>query len=229
MVTEPTWESMLLEDVEPPIEYKGAAPWRLPEASGGSGVLIRTNKGTIKSLYHKSEGANKAVIWVSGAMGGYNGGGGLYPILADELTDDNISSLRLNYRKPSEFTDSVLDIIAGVSFLREQGVERIALVGHSFGGAVIVAAAPLCDAVVTLICLASQSYGGQYADMIEPRSILLVHGEDDTRLGPHCSQFIFDKALEPKKLVLLPGAGHSLREARDELHPLMKQWILDNL
>ena len=78
MVTEPTWEAMLLENVEPNIEYKGAAPWRLPEASGGSGVLIRTNKGTIKSLYHKAEGANKAGMWVAGAMGGYNGGGGLY-------------------------------------------------------------------------------------------------------------------------------------------------------
>jgi pimeloyl-ACP methyl ester carboxylesterase len=229
MVTEPSWESLLLEGVEPPIEYKGAAPWRLPEASGGTGVLLRTNMGTIKCLYHKAENSKKAILWVSGAMGGYNGGGGLYPIIADELLDGNISSLRLNYRKPSEFMHSMLDIIAGVAFLKERGVERVALVGHSFGGAVIVAAAPLCESVVTLICLASQSYGAQYVEKIEPRSILLVHGENDTRLGPHCSQFIFDNAAEPKKLVLYPEAGHSLSEIREDLHVLINEWIAEHL
>ena len=62
MVTEPTWEAILLENVEPNIEYKGAAPWRLPEASGGSGVLIRTNKGTIiRPRKDRETGTNKGI------------------------------------------------------------------------------------------------------------------------------------------------------------------------
>jgi hypothetical protein len=29
--------------------------------------------------------------------------------------------------------------------------------------------------------------------------------------------------------VLYPGAGHNLRECRDELHPLLKSWLLEKL
>ena len=229
MVTESSWESLLLEGSPLPIEYKGAAPWRVPEASGGTGVLVRTSMGTIRCLYHKAEGADKGIVWVAGAGGGYNGGGGLYPILSGELTGESVSSLRLSYRKPNDFLHSMLDVVAGVRFLQDQGCRRVALVGHSFGGAVVIAAAPLSDAVVTVVCLASQTYGAQYVSMIEPRSILLVHGEDDTRLGPHCSQLIYQLASEPKKLVLYPGTGHSLRESRDKLHPLLRDWLVEKL
>jgi pimeloyl-ACP methyl ester carboxylesterase len=143
--------------------------------------------------------------------------------------EDSVSSLRLSYRKPNEFLHCMLDVLAGVYFLQDKGYERVALVGHSFGGAVVIAAAPLSDAVVTVVGLASQTYGAQFANKVSPRPLLLVHGEDDTRLGPHCSKFINDIAEEPKKLVLYPGAGHGLRECRDELHPLLKNWLLDNL
>lgn len=229
MVLEPSWESLLEDGVPPPIEYKGVAPWRLPEAPGGTGILIRTNMGTIRCLFHKAEGSKRAIIWVSGAMGGFSGGGGLYSILSDELLEDSVSSLRLNYRRPNDFLHSMLDVLAGIYFLQDQGYDRIALVGHSFGGAVVVASAPLSEAVVTVVGLASQSYGAQYANMVAPRPLLLVHGEDDTRLGPHCSKFINDLAEEPKELVLYPGAGHTLRECREELHPLLKNWLLEKL
>ena len=228
MVSEPSWES-LLEGTPVPMEYKGVAPWRLPEATGGAGVLVRTNWGPIRCMYHASEGATQGVIWVSGAGGGFNGGGGLYPILSDELIEDGISSLRLNYRKPNNFLHSMMDVLAGVSFLQDKGHDRVALVGHSFGGAVVVAAAPLSEAVVTVVGLASQTYGAQYANMLTPRPLLLVHGEEDERLGPHCSRLINDIAEEPKKLVIYPGTGHSLRECREELYPLLKNWLIDKL
>ena len=228
MPTDPSWES-LLEGASVPIEYRGVAPWRLPEAKGGTGVLVRTNMGSIRCLFHRAAVATKAVIWVSGASGGFSGGGGLYPILSDELMEDGISSLRLSYRRPNDFLHSMMDVLAGVYFLQSQGYQRVALVGHSFGGAVVIAAAPLSEAVVTVIGLASQTYGAQYAHLVTPRPLLLVHGEEDTRLGPHCSKLINDKAEEPKKLVLYPGAGHSLRECRDELHLLLKNWLLEKL
>ena len=228
MTAEPSWES-ILEGTPIPIEYRGVAPWRLPEARGGTGILVRTNMGSIRCLFHQVEEATEAIIWVSGAGGGFSGGGGLFSILSDELMEDGVSSLRLNYRKPNDFLHCMLDVLAGVYFLQDRGYERVALVGHSFGGAVVIAAAPLSDAVVTVVGLASQTYGAQYAHLVTPRPLLLVHGEEDTRLGPHCSKFINDLAEEPKKLVLYPGAGHSLRECRDELHPLLKTWLLEKL
>ena len=229
MTTEPSWESLLEERVPVPIQYRGVAPWRLPEVTGGTGILVRTNMGSIRCMFHQVQEATKAVIWVSGAGGGFSGGGGLYSILSDELMEDGVSSLRLNYRRPNDFLHSMLDVLAGVSFLQDKGYQRVALVGHSFGGAVVIAAAPLSDAVVTVVGLASQTYGAQYAHMVTPRPLLLVHGAEDTRLGPHCSKLINDIAEEPKKLVLYPGAGHTLRECRDELHPLLKTWLLEKL
>ena len=165
MVSEPSWES-LLEGTPVPIEYKGVAPWRLPEATGGSGILVRTNLGPIRCMYHRAEGATQGIIWVSGAAGGFSGGGGLYPILSDELIEDGVSSLRLSYRKPNNFMHCMMDVLAGVSFLQDKGHERVALVGHSFGGAVVIAAAPLSEAVVTVVGLASQTYGAQYANLV---------------------------------------------------------------
>jgi pimeloyl-ACP methyl ester carboxylesterase len=192
-------------------------------------MQVLTNMGPIQCLFHSAPESTSAVLWVSGALGGFSGGGGLYSILSEALLEDSISSLRLNYRKPNNILHSILDVLAGVYFLQAQGYRRVALVGHSFGGAVVIAAAPLSDAVVTVVGLASQTYGTKYAHMVSPRPLLLVHGEADDRLSPRCSVLINDIAEEPKKLILYPGAGHNLRECRDELHPVVKTWLLEKL
>ncbi len=228
MATDPEWEG-LLRGAPIPIQLLGAAPWQLPTATGGTGVLLRTNLGPIRCLYHPAAEASSAVIWVGGARGGFDGGGGLYPILADELTEQGLSSLRLSYRKPNDLFHSMLDMLVGVEYLRLQGCQRVALVGHSFGGAVVIAAAPLCNTVVAVAGLASQSYGAQYSFLVAPRPLLLVHGLDDTRLGPHCSRQIHALAQEPKELVLYPGAGHGLRECREQLHELLSTWLVERL
>lgn len=229
VVAEPSWESLLLGEAPVPIQFQGAAPWQPTTDRGGVGMQVLTNMGPIQCLFHSAQEASTAVLWVSGAGGGFSGGGGLYSILSDELLEDGVSSLRLNYRKPNNFLHSMLDVLAGVYFLQDKGYLRVALVGHSFGGAVVVAAAPLSDAVVTVVGLASQTYGAKHAYLAAPKPLLLVHGEDDDRLSPRCSVLINEIAKEPKKLVLYPGAGHNLRECRDELHPLLKNWLLEKL
>jgi len=228
VVAEPSWES-LLEGTPIPIQFQGVEPWQPPEDRGGTGMLVLTDMGPIQCLFHSAQEATTAVLWVSGAYGGFSGGSGLYSILSDELLEDNVSSLRLSYRKPNSLMHSMLDVLAGVYFLQDQGYQRVALVGHSFGGAVVIAAAPLSDAVVTVVGLASQTHGAKYAYMVSPRPLLLVHGEDDDRLSPRCSILINEIAKEPKKLMLYPGAGHNLRECRDELVPVVKTWLLDKL
>ena len=91
------------------------------------------------------------------------------------------------------------------------------------------AAAPLSAAVVTVVGLASQTHGAKYAYLVSPRPLLLVHGEEDDRLSPRCSLIINEIAKEPKRLILYPRAGHNLRECRDELHPVVKTWLLEKL
>jgi dipeptidyl aminopeptidase/acylaminoacyl peptidase len=58
---------------------------------------------------------------------------------------------------------------------------------------------------------------------------LLVHGELDTRLPPRCSRYVYEHAGEPTELVILPGAKHSLRQRREELRTLLREWLVEKL
>jgi len=46
---------------------------------------------------------------------------------------------------------------------------------------------------------------------IAPRPLLLVHGSHDDVVNPDDSRRLFEKAREPKRLVIIDGAGHRLR------------------
>ncbi len=198
-----------------------------PHPDGTLAVDIDTSRGPIPAIFHPHEGADGAVVWVSGARGGLDGpAGGLYAHLARDLAPRGVSSLRLDYRRPGELAECVLDTLAGVSMLKGLGARRVALVGHSFGGAVVIAAGGLSPIVVAVAALSSQTYGATGAARLAPRSLLLVHGEDDTRLPAACSQQIYDWASEPKQLLLYPGAGHSLTECAPDLRPTLADWLL---
>jgi hypothetical protein len=44
-------------------------------------------------------------------------------------------------------------------------------------------------------------------------------------LPPECSTYIYERALEPKELVILPGAGHCFDETVPELRNLLNNWL----
>jgi dienelactone hydrolase len=119
--------------------------------------------------------------------------------------------------------------MAGLSFLSATGHTDVALVGHSFGGAVVIAAAPFSPMVKAVAALSSQTYGASNAGAVSPRPLLLVHGGADTRLPPSCSEQIYDWANEPKEMVIIPGAEHGLAECDDELQAMLKGWLVDRL
>ncbi len=169
------------------------------------------------------------MLWVWGARGGYAGPAeGIFANLAEAFTTQGITSLRLDYRHPSAYTESVLDALAGLAFLKHQGCERV-VVGHSFGSAVAITASTLSSQVTAVVALSSQTYGAQGAAFVAPRPLLLVHRLNDTRLPSMCSDMIYQAANEPKELVLYPETEHGLRECKDELHELLRQWIPDKL
>lgn len=193
---------------------------------GSFRVVLRTTRGEIFALLTAIEGGTGAAVFVGGARGGLDGpANGIYAALAPELAAAGVTSLRLDYRDPEQFEECVLDALAGVSFLRGIGAERVALVGHSQGGGVVVRAATLSDAVAAVVAMSSQLHGTQEAERVSPRPLLLVHGMDDQVLEATASQIIYDRAREPKELVLYPDAGHSLAQCRDELFELLLRWI----
>lgn len=193
---------------------------------GSYRVLLQTTRGDLAGLLHPCEGGTAAVVFVGGASGGLGGpAGDLYGELAGELVDAGVTSFRVGYRDPEAFAECVLDALAGVSFLTGIGAERIALIGHSMGGAVAIKAAELSAATVAVAALSSQLYGTGNVQRLSPRPLLLVHGMDDQVLEAAASQIIYDRAAEPKELVLYEGAGHSLSQCRAELLALLREWL----
>jgi len=196
------------------------------EGEVGTGLVLRTNRGDIPVISHEAPDAHLAVIWVCGARGGFGGPAkGVYPRLAQQFVEQGITSLRLDYRQPNVFPECMLDLLAGVTFLSKSGYAPAVLVGHSFGGAVVIAAGAASQHVSGVVSLSPQTYGAHMAGLLSPRPLLVVHGKGDTRLPYTCSMQIHEWAREPKELVLYDGAEHRLEECAEELEALLRNWI----
>jgi uncharacterized protein len=192
----------------------------------GESVLLCTDWGDIQAILHQAPEAQHGVIWVGGARGGFGRPGhGAYARLADVLRRDRISSLRLRYRHPNVLPACALDIMAGISYLTHCRVQPVVLVGHSFGGAVVMTAGAMHEHVAGVVALAPQTSGATLAGKLAPRPLLVVHGKADTRLPDSCGVQMYHWAQEPKQLVLDEGAEHRLDECADALDQLFMQWI----
>ncbi|MDE2695619.1 MAG: alpha/beta hydrolase [Chloroflexota bacterium] len=170
---------------------------------------------------------------VGGGDGGLDGpANALYPDLAADLAARGVAALRLDFRVhafPGPRGEGVHDVLRGVDFLAGEGVERVGLLGHSFGGAVVIEAGVQSGRVASVATLATQTAGAQRVAELAPTPLLLVHGLDDIRLPPDCSRLLHDLAGDPKRLELLEGATHSLRQRREEVRALLLDWFTDTL
>ena len=211
-------------------------------------IVIDSSRGEIGCVLHPSglsggtkpiEAGPAAVVFVGGALGGLDGpAGGLYPRLAEALREPHdaaphdepaggLASLRLHYRQPGEFEECVLDVLGGVSFLKGIGAHRVALVGHSFGAAVVIKAGELSEQVAGVAALSPQLHGTGSVERLSPKPLLLAHGTADDILDCAASRDIYDRAREPKQLVLYEGAGHGLTQCADELFELLRAWLVE--
>ena len=199
------------------------------EIAGARKVTIVTTRGPIPVMLHAAPEKGRAALCVSGAIGGYDGPAMLYPRLGLAMPREQISVARLNYRAPNEFGECLVDALAALTFLGGIGHERIALLGHSFGGAVAINAGTLSPLVTTVIALSSQLAGAHVVGELAPKPLLLIHGDADTILSHESSQALYDRAGEPKTLKILPGVGHRLSEAADQVFDLVRDWLLQKI
>jgi pimeloyl-ACP methyl ester carboxylesterase len=200
--------------------------------------LIKLQTGRQEKIdcryYYASKDAKNAVIYVGGVSGGWDSPAReLYSKLSRKLVSVGISSLRVRYRHPTDLNQCVIDVITGIKFLEYNRIQSVGLVGHSFGGAVVIkAAAALPDIIRTVVTLSTQSYGAvESVSQLgqEGCSILLIHGTDDDILSPICSSYVYNKASNPKHIILFEGAKHGLDEAAEEIHQTIYQWLLEHL
>jgi fermentation-respiration switch protein FrsA (DUF1100 family) len=199
-------------------------------------LRLQTDRGEIETRYHPApadaptDAKKLGVVWVGGAGGGLDGPARrLYPAACEQLQARGIAGLRLRYRKPNALVDCILDTLAGVEFLVREGATEVAIVGHSFGGAVVISAAAVSPHVKAVVPMSSQTYGTELTPKVAPRPMLLIHGTADTVLSANCSRQIYRAAKEPKEIKLYPGAGHGLDEVRQEVLDLLVSWIPQKL
>ena len=195
------------------------------EIAGARKVTIVTTRGPIPVVLHAAPEKGRAALCVSGAIGGFDGPAMLYPRLGLAMPREQITIARLNYRAPNEFGECLVDAMAALTFLGGIGHERVALIGHSFGGAVAINAGTISPLVTTVIALSSQLAGAHVAGELAPKPLLLIHGDADTILSHESSQALYERAGEPKTLKILPGVGHRLSEAADQVFDLVSDWL----
>jgi dienelactone hydrolase len=206
---------------------------RGPRTADPQLLELDSERGAIRCAYHAVREAEAAVLMVGGSDGGLDGpAGALYPDLAGDLGARGVAALRLDFRIhvfPGPVEEGVYDVRCGLDFLAAQGARRVGLVGHSFGGAVVIEAGVRSAIVASVATLATQTAGAQRVAELAPKPLLLVHGLDDIRLPAECSRQLHQLAGEPKRIELLAGARHSLRQRREDVRRLLLDWFAETL
>lgn len=103
-----------------------------------------------------------------------------------------------------------LDVLAAIHYLRKTGAKSVSVVGASMGGDYAAEAAEAEPAEIDrLVLLAS----GAYTPLIrmKGRKLFIVARDDANDDGPRLPriQAQYEKALEPKELIILDGSAHA--------------------
>ena len=206
------------------LTLSGVERWAEPD--GAERLRLLTNGGPIEARLHPAERGDAAILWVFGAGGGLGGpAGGLCTRLGGQFCERGIASLELSYRWPGRLSDCVADVLLGLSYLATLGKVRVVLVGHSFGGAVVIQVGAFNDAVIAVAALSSQTSGAETVGAVSPKPILFIHGSDDEVLPDTCSRSLYARAGEPRALILYPGCRHGLDQCRDALDRDLTRWL----
>jgi pimeloyl-ACP methyl ester carboxylesterase len=189
-------------------------------------VEVYTQGGLLTLLWHGAAESENVVLACGGAMGGVLGPArALYHDLGTALAARGIGTIRVGYRQPNRLEACALDLAAAADVANRSGAERFVMMGHSFGGAVAVNAAVALRRVARgVVTLATQSAGCETAAALGDVPLLLLHGDRDELLPLEASHAV--RALAGHgEVVVLPGAGHLLLGAEEELRRRLLEWI----
>ena len=186
-----------------------------------------TYQGLLTVLWHEPEQAgDAALVLCGGAMGGLLGpGDALYQRLGERWAPAGARVLRVSYRRPNDLDACVVDVAAAVEMAVDAGASQVVLMGHSFGGAVVVrAAVALGELVAGVVTFATQSAGCEVAGALAGRPLLLFHGDRDEILPLQASEVV--RAIAGSgELVVVPGDGHLLAASDAVMDEHLEAWL----
>ena len=190
-------------------------------------VEVYTMEGLLSIFWHGPTDAESVVIMCGGAMGGVLGPAeALYQDLGVHFAEQGIGTMRVGYRKPNDTAKCLHDLAAAADLAARSGAQRFITMGHSFGGAPAMQAATMFDEhAAGCVLLATQSAGCEPAEDLAIRiPVILFHGDKDEILPFQASEMV-RMIIGGGEMVLLPGVGHLLAEATEELRSRLTEWI----
>ena len=190
-------------------------------------IEVYTMDGLLSLFWHGPSEAQDVILACGGAMGGVLGpADALYQDLGVSLGESGVGMIRIGYRAPNDTAKCVHDLIAAADLATRSGAQRFITMGHSFGGAPALQAAVILEShCAGVITLATQSAGCEPAEDLAARvPIILFHGDKDEILPLQASELV-RMVVGGGELVPLPGVGHLLAEAGDELRDRLGNWI----
>ncbi len=65
----------------------------------------------------------------------------------------------------------------------------------------------------------------QAVSRMAAKPLLLLHAEGDERIPPAHSRQLYERAADPRKLIVLPGGHHRSAQHDAELHGVALRWL----
>jgi len=217
----------------PPPPTDTPSPIASVSADGEIELPVSTGAWTRGKIFGaENQRSETGILFVTGVDGGdYEPVDGIYSRMGRRFAPRGMTSIFVQYRQPGVLEESVQDALAGIRFLKERGVKRIALVGWSFGGAVIVHSAARTPEVVTVVGLAPQSIDTEPVAQFDRQSILLIHSTDDENVPFSASEQILAEVPAGVRAELFPLSGHlhALDTAVQEIDSVVEGWLTREL
>jgi putative redox protein len=182
------------------------------------------------------DGTPRAAALVAHCFGGGNAGPAAVQI-ARSFSELGMAVLSLNFArgghaggKPTSTTFNIGadDLVVAAHELRSTVAAPSILVGHSLGGAAVLAIAARVPEARAVVTLATRPDAVQIADpgrisvqalrqriATLRRALLVIHSPDDEVAGIDNARVIFDAARHPKSFISLDGADHLLTRPAD--------------
>jgi hypothetical protein len=137
------------------------------------------------------------------------------------LVEDGIASVRYaqaHLRSPSAGVAIFGQSVGGAAAIvvaAEEPLVKAALIEAAFSGHAAMARAALKRNILTwplypfAPLFMNRSYDPiRFVGRISPRPVFFIHGDQDRIVPVQMSKELYERAIEPKKLWIVPGAGH---------------------
>ncbi|WP_456424348.1 alpha/beta hydrolase [Lutibacter sp.] len=162
--------------------------------------------GSIEASFFKAS-KNLVVIFAHGAVFNKES----WYFIAEKLQKKGISSLSIDFRgygnsKKGSTNKRSLDILGAINFLKEKGLNQIAIVGGSMGGAAVLNALNTkTDKTITKVALLAPAGGnGIMSKSIKKLFVVSKNERLFTRVNK-----IYNESSKPKELKIFSGASHA--------------------